>query len=316
MAPHADEVPAMLTDPDFAPEIPTAAALAPRPALGALALLAGVLCLAATALLSPPSPRSAMAAAADPEGAVVVPFKMLPSNHMVVEATVNGKGPYRFIFDLGAPVTLMSNKVAETVGAVDKKAPKSFMMGARGAGKVDTLEFGDLKARNVPVIVMDHPAVKALGGLLGKPLEGIIGYTFWARYRMTIDYQARQMTFTPVDFEVGDLMTDLPNRLAGPKQAKTIMLAPRSLWGVTVSSPEGGMAATGVPVTAVVPGSPADNAGLRPGDVLATLDGRWTTTVADAYAAADKVEPGRAVPVVVLRDGAEQTLTVTPREGL
>ena len=31
----------------------------------------------------------------------VVPFSMLPSNHMVVQATINGKGPYRLIFDLG-----------------------------------------------------------------------------------------------------------------------------------------------------------------------------------------------------------------------
>lgn len=307
---------------DFEPTTPAPAGASiamttprrPRPVLGLFALLAGGLCLGGTALMSR-SPAAATAPA-DPVAAVVVPFKMLPSNHMVVEARVNGKGPYRFIFDLGAPVTLLSNKVAEAVGAIDKKAPKSFMMGARGAGKVESMEFGDLKADDVPVIVMDHPAVKALGGLLGKPLEGIIGYTFWARYRMTIDYQAKQMTFTPVDFEVGDLMTDLPNRLAGPKRAKTIMLSPRSLWGLSVADPEDGLAAAGVSIKAVVPGSPADNAGLRPGDVLTSLDGRWTSTVADVYAAADKVEPGKTVPILILRDGAEQTLSVTPREGL
>ena len=110
----------------------------------------------------------------DPE-TVVVPFKMLPSNHMVVDAKLNGKGPYRLIFDLGAPVTLLSNRAAEAVGAIDKKAPKSFLMSVRGEGKVDKVEFGDLEAVDVPVIVMDHPVLDALGGVFGRRLEGSSG---------------------------------------------------------------------------------------------------------------------------------------------
>jgi len=52
-----------------------------------------------------------------------------------------------------------------------------------------------------------------------------------------------------------------------------------------------------------------------PGDVLISLDGRWTTSIADVFHAAADVEPGRATAVVILRDGKEQTLTVTPAEG-
>ena len=48
----------------------------------------------------------------------VVPFEMLPTNHMLVEARINGKGPYHLIFDLGAPVTLLSNRVSEATGVV------------------------------------------------------------------------------------------------------------------------------------------------------------------------------------------------------
>jgi len=247
----------------------------------------------------------------------VVPFTMLPSNHMVVEAKLNGKGPFRFIFDLGAPVTLVSNRAAEASEAVDKKAPKSFLMGTRGEGKVKKLEMGDhLVADDLPVIVMDHPAIKALSGFLSKPLDGIIGYTFWAHYKTTIDYQAKQMTFTPVDFEVKDLMKTLPTQLSGPKVARTIVLAPRALWGLTLGEPEGGVNSPGVPIKAVLAGSPAELAGLKAGDVLTSLDGRWTTTVSDTYSAAEKVDLGKAVPVVILRDGKEMTVTVTPKEGI
>ena len=42
-----------------------------------------------------PSPRAKVTAKA------VVPFSMLASNHMVVQATINDKGPYHLIFDLG-----------------------------------------------------------------------------------------------------------------------------------------------------------------------------------------------------------------------
>lgn len=251
-----------------------------------------------------------------PGGSVVVPFEMLPSNHMVVQAKVNGKGPYRFIFDLGAPVTLLSNHAAEESGTIDEDAPRSFLMSTRGEASIDKFEIGGLKADDVPVLVMDHPVLDALGSVLNRKLEGIIGYTFWAHYRMTIDYQAKQMTFVPVDFEVRDLMKDLPSRLAGPKKAKTLVLAPHGLFGLRVGDSEGGLKAPGVPVLAVLSGSPADSAGLKPGDVLVSLDGRWTTSVTDTYAAALAVEPDQPVKLVYLRKGEERTVSVTPKEGL
>lgn len=246
----------------------------------------------------------------------VVPFEMLPSNHMVVRAKLNGKGPYRLIFDLGSPVTLLGGKAAEESGAIPKNAPRSFLFGVRGEGELKTVEVGGLTAKDVPVMVMDHPALKALAGFLGKPLDGIMGYTFFAHYRTTIDYKAREMTFSPIDFEVKDLIRDIQDRMLGPKVARERVLAPRGIWGLSVGAPEGGVAAAGVPITAVRAGSPAAAAGLRVGDILTTLDGRWTTSIANTYAAAATVDPGTAVPVVVRRGGQEKTLTVTPVEGL
>ena len=40
---------------------------------------------------------------------VIVPFEMLPTNHMLVRARINDKGPYLLVFDLGAPITLLGN---------------------------------------------------------------------------------------------------------------------------------------------------------------------------------------------------------------
>src|SRR6516164_9431020 len=80
----------------------------------------------------------------------VVPFAMLPSNHMVVEVKLNEKGPYRLIFDLGSPVTLLANKPAETAGAIPAGAPRSFLFGTRGEGRLKKLEAGALTAEDIP----------------------------------------------------------------------------------------------------------------------------------------------------------------------
>lgn len=263
--------------------------------------------------LAPAPPRQDAAPAAD-AAPTSVPFELVASNHMVVSARINGKGPYRLVFDLGAPVTLLGNRAADESGAVPKDAPKSFLMGMRGEGQIKDLEIGGLAAHDLPVVVMDHPTLKALGGFLGKPLDGIMGFTFFARYKTTIDYQAKRMSFAPVNFEVRNLIKDLPDRIAGPKVARERILAPAGLWGLALGEPAGD--GSGVKVAAVKPGSAAEAAGLRAGDLLATLDGRWTTSAADAYAAAAGVAAGRDAEVVVVRDGAEVRLTVRPVGGI
>jgi membrane-associated protease RseP (regulator of RpoE activity) len=235
---------------------------------------------------------------------------MLPSNHMLVRAMINDKGPYRLIFDLGAPITLLSNAAAESSGVVKAEGPRSFLFSMRGEAEAAKLRVGDLTAEKLPVVVFDHPALKILGQVLGRPVDGIIGFTFFARYRTTIDYQINEMTFEPVDFEVRDLLKDLPARLSGPKTARRRVLAPGGLWGVKLGGVDGG-----VSVAAVLADSPAEAAGLKPGDVLTSIDDRWTSSVHDVFAAAADVAPGQAVPVVVRRDGQELVLTLRPEDG-
>ena len=195
-----------------------------------------------------------------------------------------------------------------------KDAPKSFLMGLRGEGTIKALEVGDLKAKDVPVLVLDHPTLKAIAAFLGKPIDGLIGFTFFARYRTTIDYQAKLMTLEPVDFAVRDLFKELPDRLSGPKVAKRRVLAPSGLWGLTLGDPVD--AGLGVAIQRVRAGSPAELAGLKPGDILTGLDGRWTSNTADAYAAANGAIPGQAIEAVVTRDGQELKVSVKPAEGI
>src|SRR5262249_61602361 len=133
---------------------------------------------------------------------------------------------------------------------------RAFLFSIRGEAQVDKLQVGELTAKDLPVIVLDHPALRILGESLGYSVDGIIGYTFFARYKTTIDYQAQQMTFEPVGGSVRKLMRDLPDRLLGPKVERHRVLAPGGLWGLTLGEPTGGPDAPGVPIPSLLPASP------------------------------------------------------------
>ena len=109
-----------------------------------------------------------MATPAMPEP-VTVPFELLLTKHIVIEVKINGKGPYRVIFDTGAPVSLINSKTAKETGLLSKNATASLFnfFGPVEQAAIRTLEIGGLKARSVPVIVMDHPTVEMMSKLLG-----------------------------------------------------------------------------------------------------------------------------------------------------
>ncbi len=63
--------------------------------------------------------------------------------------------------------------------------------------------------------------------------------------------------------------------------------------------------------TADDPKSPAAEAGIKPGDVLVSVDGRPVSDFAEATAIV-QAAPGETLDLVVLRDGTEQSLSITP----
>lgn len=250
-----------------------------------------------------------------PIPAMRVPFETIISQHMVVQVKINGKGPYRMIFDTGAPFTLINNKVAKEAGVFPKdfKKPVFALFGQAGSFAIETLEVGGVALKKVQAQVMDHPTVGAIASAVG-PIEGIIGFNFFAKYRMTIDYQAKEMTFVPVPFEPKDMMKELMRTLMNPtKKAK--VLSPAGQWGFRVAKDKDDDR-PGVTVKEVHADTASAKAGLKAGDRLLTLDGRWTDSVADCYAAAAHVPPGREARLRVRRDGKEMELTVKVQPGL
>lgn len=247
---------------------------------------------------------------------LAVPFELLASKHMVVKIKINGKGPYRVLFDTGSPVTLLSNKAAKEAGVVPKDAaqPGFALFGAMGQHPIKKLELGGVKAEQVPAMVMDHPALAILAQTEG-PLEGILGFPFFARYRMTLDYQAKTLTFEPNGYEPEDLIKSLTAALTAKKKPEPRVLSAAALWGFEAGKKDKDEE-PGVTVEKVLAGSAADAAGLKVGDRLLTLDDRWTDSVSDCYHAVAAVKPNTAATATVRRDGKEKRLTITPRRGI
>jgi serine protease Do len=70
-------------------------------------------------------------------------------------------------------------------------------------------------------------------------------------------------------------------------------------------------AGSGVTVSSVVAGSPADQAGLRVGDTITIIDGKKVTKGAELVADIAARKPGAKVAVGFLRNGKQQDTTVT-----
>ncbi len=252
-----------------------------------------------------------------------VEFELLATKHMAVQIKINGKGPYRVIFDTGAPITLLNNRIAKEANLTvpkDNKLPVPLWapFGMRGQMVAKTFEVGELKAEDVTVIVMDHPALKAVSQVLG-PVDGIVGFPFFARYRMSIDYQAKEMTFVPVNYQPSDIMEDLMTMMLNMQKAvPKKVYSPATVWGLVVDKEEGDME-PGVTIKEVRPGGAAAAAGLKPGDRLLILDGTWTDSVADAHRAAAGVQPGQTIKATIKRDTRDdktQVISITPKAGL
>src|SRR5262249_48912326 len=130
---------------------------------------------------------------------------------------------------------------------------------------------------------------------------------------MTLDYEKKTMTLKPNGYKPPEVMANMTKMIMEGPKART--LAPSAQWGVVCTKGKGDED-DGVDVKAVVPHGAADKGGIKKGDRLLTLDGRWTDTMTDLYEAASYVKPGRKVKVKVKRDGKEVVLQVTPSKGM
>ncbi len=275
--------------------------------------------LAARAQDKPP------AAPAAPEKSVEVPYRLTDTQHVLVRVKINGKGPFNFIIDTGAPAFIMTEAVAKKVGAKIEKPWATF----------DKVELeGGLSVPNPKGIAADMFQLKGMNamGLAGVELHGVIGYNILAQYRIQYDFTASKLIWTPVKFEPPDpkrikksdakedfggqggleLMGEVMQVLAAFGGIKpNYDYRPRGFVGVEFADN-----AKDLVVKAVLADSPADKAGLKVGDKIETAKGKGVETPAALLSALAKLPVGAKVKLTVKRGEESKELTVELGKGL
>jgi hypothetical protein len=256
-----------------------------------------------------------------------VPYRLTDTNHFLVRVRINGKGPFNFLVDTGAPALFVATETARKIG----------LEPAKGAfwTPVERLDFeGGARLTHIKARVEDPFQLVGMNalGLPGASIDGILGFTVLARFRLELDPTRDRMTWTRLDFEPPD--PPAPRREAnepppaevqamnmlGPvaKFAAALVgrqpeerLRPRGSLGLELDEADGA-----VRVVRVLAESPAARGGVRAGDRLTRILDRDVAGLKTAREAFAHVSPGDRVPITVRRGEEVQELTLTAGEGL
>lgn len=127
---------------------------------------------------------------------VTIPFELI-NNRPFVKVMINGKGPFRFVVDTGASMSVLSDKTANLLGVKPvAKGGNARAIGGSGTfpilyGLLDSVSIGDTKIDTVPIYIRtvfstaDSPEMERS--------DGYLGLSVLSNYAVTIDYRTRQM---------------------------------------------------------------------------------------------------------------------------
>jgi len=126
-------------------------------------------------------------------GTAVIPFELV-DNHVALDVTLNGKGPFRFILDTGGS-NVVDAGIAKQLGLGSSGNAAGSGVGAATEAvqfaTVDALGVGDAVLRNQVFAVA--PVHAGFGISSGKPVDGLIGFEVLARFLTTFDYGKHQV---------------------------------------------------------------------------------------------------------------------------
>ena len=100
-----------------------------------------------------------------------MPYRLTDTNHFLVRARINGKGPFNFLVDSGAPALFIATETAKKIGL--KPDPDKFWT------PIDRLDLeGGSRLTGVKARVEDPFQLVGMNalGLPGASIDGILGF--------------------------------------------------------------------------------------------------------------------------------------------
>jgi serine protease DegQ len=248
-----------------------------------------------------------------------VPYRLTSTNHVLVRAKINGKGPFNFIIDTGAPALFVATAVGSKLGVEP---------GANGWATLDRFEIeGGVVIEKAKGRIEDPFQLEGMNGLglAGVQLHGMIGYNILARNRITFDFTKNKMVWEPLDFKppapqglggqaapggldaLGSVMKFI-GAFLGKKPDPDIVL--RGFLGVGLKDQGDKLI-----VERVLEESPAAKAGVKAGDQISALQDKPVSSAAEFRKQMARLKSDDAARLAIVRNGSTQTLEVKPGRG-
>jgi hypothetical protein len=149
------------------------------------------------------APAAAALRLPDGQRSVSLPFELI-DNRLFVEASVNGRGPFRFVFDTGG-ANILDRAVAEGLGL---PLGGGFSMPGAGAGtlpawrtQVAQAQVGALRMSDLPFAVLPLEALRRAIGF--AQLDGLIGHEVLRRFVVRLDFVGRRVTLDEPESDAG-----------------------------------------------------------------------------------------------------------------
>ena len=266
-----------------------------------------------------------------------VPYQLTDTNHFLVRARINGKGPFNFLVDSGAPALFIATETAKKIGI--KTNQSEFWTPINRLDLEGGAYLIGIKAR------VDDPfqlvGMNALG-LPGTWIDGILGFTILARFRLEIDLTRDRMVWTRLDHEPPDIAVPKPKvgeqggapmgiqamSALGPLAKGLAFLMgkqpavdhqPQGFLGLEWSEKDNAGQKV-VFIVAVLDGSPAARSGIHPGDQIVRLNDHDIDGLKDAQTTLANIHAGEQIVLIVDRGPSSPNrvlrLTLTVGDGL
>jgi hypothetical protein len=267
-----------------------------------------------------------------------VPYRLTDTNHFLVRVRINGKGPFNFLVDSGAPALYVAT---ETAAKVNLKPVKGEFWTV-----VNQLDLeGGARLLGIKARVEDPFQLVGMNalGLPGASIDGILGFTILAQFRLEIDPTRDCMTWTRLNHSPPDppiphrgdgdqppLEVQVMNALGPLAKGLAFLMGkqpeeecyPRGFlgleWAETKDAVSGQIS---VRISQVVEGSPAAKVDIKAGDRLIRARGQLITSLKAARTALTTIQAGTSVELTLWRGdekskARELNVTITAGEGL
>lgn len=139
----------------------------------------------------------------DVDGALAVaPYRVEEGGRIVVEARINGQGPFDFALDTGASISAIFDELRDELALEPIPGIKIVVHGAVASGQFSLLDIDLLELGRE---VWADPRIVSLPGdtAAGAHIDGLLGIDFLQRYAVGFSTQDRVVRLYPPDLVAG-----------------------------------------------------------------------------------------------------------------